>query len=451
MNPELRRNLWLECTPSRLALMTGVVALVTFATWMVREPGEPAAFGVAGVIGFAFLVVAWGARNAARSVLGEVRERTWDFQRLSAIRPWSMTLGKLAGSTSYVWYGGLLALAVAVTGWSREHGGAVAVKGALLAISAGVLAQAVAMGSALSAARRRRADARVAIVPHQAAGIAAALGGWWLLGVFGFTAALETVARNFDADAASPASRARWDVWFADELTFFIASYAAFAAFAIAGAWRVMRLELMASNAPVVWPVFLAFLALYASGFAESLGGGLSAAYVAVHVATLVAVLVEPKDLVEWRVVGGAWARGALGEAVGRAPAFAWGLLAAGALAAAGIAAGPDVMGDEGFGSVAVFAALLGFLARDIGLFVFFNARAEQRRGDFAALVSLALLYVVGGTVSNALDAPLLQHAFIPGGEGTWPMAVGPWAQAIVIAVFAALRLRASGRAVAPA
>ena len=52
--------------------------------------------------------------EAADSVLDEVNDNTWDFQKLSALSPWSLAFGKLFGSTIYCWYGGLIAFAVAV-------------------------------------------------------------------------------------------------------------------------------------------------------------------------------------------------------------------------------------------------------------------------------------------------------------------------------------------------
>jgi hypothetical protein len=37
----------------------------------------------------------------------EYREKTWDFQRMSSISPWSLAMGKLFGSASYIWYFGI--------------------------------------------------------------------------------------------------------------------------------------------------------------------------------------------------------------------------------------------------------------------------------------------------------------------------------------------------------
>ena len=40
------------------------------------------------------IVVVWGTRNAALSVVGEIRDRTWDMQRLSLARARRDDLGQ---------------------------------------------------------------------------------------------------------------------------------------------------------------------------------------------------------------------------------------------------------------------------------------------------------------------------------------------------------------------
>ena len=56
--------------------------------------------------------MAWGSHRAGDSVLDELRERTWDSQRMSALNPWSMTWGKLCGATAIPWFAGIISLSV---------------------------------------------------------------------------------------------------------------------------------------------------------------------------------------------------------------------------------------------------------------------------------------------------------------------------------------------------
>src|SRR5262245_21255916 len=108
MNPELQRNFWLELTTRRLIMMPIVLGIV-FLTAAANgdNGGLQAAGGVARVL-FYIVVVFWGTRVAASAVVGEIRDRTWDGQRLSALTPSQMLTGKLLGATSYQWYGGII-------------------------------------------------------------------------------------------------------------------------------------------------------------------------------------------------------------------------------------------------------------------------------------------------------------------------------------------------------
>ena len=110
MNPEFQRNVWLELTPRRMILMVALLALAFLAAAL--SGGKD--YGTGGTAEWIFyaIVVVWGTRNAATAVVGEIRDRTWDMQRLSSLSAATMTWGKLFGSTIYNWFGGAICLAV---------------------------------------------------------------------------------------------------------------------------------------------------------------------------------------------------------------------------------------------------------------------------------------------------------------------------------------------------
>ncbi|MGD2133671.1 MAG: hypothetical protein PVI23_12830 [Maricaulaceae bacterium] len=452
MSPELKRNLWLEFTASRVLIMTAVIALATFGVYLITNEGSAAVtdatFGPLeglGLAGFVFITILWGSRNAARSVIGEMRERTWDFQRISAISPLSMTYGKLFGSTIYTWYGGLLCLAIATPGMAAENGMGYVVRMCGVYVASGLLGHSVAMISALATARRRRADARLAIFPHQAAGLIAALAPLIVA-----TSALESTYALMERD---------WIPWWSFSIsprTLVLGSTFAFAAWAIVGCWREMRLELMERNAPIVWPAFLAFIVIYVLGFQSTMAilpppGPEFAplivvfAYVAVMVAAYASLIIEPKNTVELRGYGAALMSGRLGEIVRGMPAYGWAFLVAILVAFAVVTSDPIPMPDNvdhlQINRLVVFAGL-GFLARDIGIFHFFHARPGQKRGDFAALVTIALMFVLGSGFSGAADSETLAAAFFPHPlAASWTVAL-PWIQAGVVWMLAINRYR---------
>jgi hypothetical protein len=450
MSPELKRNLWLEFTSSRVILMTSVLGLVAIAIYLIsgRHFGP---LGPIGVAGFVFITIFWGSRNAARSVIGEIRERTWDFQRLSAVTPVSMTFGKLMGATSYTWYGGLLSLVIATPGLVRTMDpGEVPATLALL-IATGLLAHAVALGSALATARRRRADARLSVLPHQAAGLIAAVAPGWLIGSFGRS-------NPFDF------GNLREITWYGAEhgaLEFSVVATLAFALWAVVGCWREMRLELMESNAPIVWPAFLVFLAVFLAGFGDGaatsyafggrLAAGLALAYAGVHVATMIALLVEPKNNVELRALGTAAKEGRVARVVLGLPSYGWAFLGAAILATALVLVGPDRAQRFMVASGPLAFAALGFLARDIGVFHFFHAKPRQMRGDFAGLVTLAVAYALGIAIASSIDEPAFTALVAPTFDAPAWTLVLPWLQAAAVWTLAIARFRGARPATAPA
>ncbi len=440
MNPELQRNLWLECAPSRLAFMGGVFAIIVAAILIL--PGEGVvALPALGEFAFIIAVIIWGTRNAARAVIGELRERTWDFQRLSSIRPAAMTIGKLYGATSFTWAAGAVALGLILVGAAADGALGEGLRKAASLVAIGLLAHAVALGSALLSARRGHADAKVAILPHQLAGLAAALAASWSYAA-GNVALFAQVLQSAAGDAPVAQTQIVWWGLSVPVTAFLLLSTLAFAVFAVLGCWRLMRLELMMTNAPIVWPAFLVFLPVWVIGLgvAENFTVGLIGAYVIVHLATAVALLVEPKSLVDLRAWMGAAARGDVGRVLGLLPAFGWGFLAAAALALALQVHSPMIPlerlrteFDVDLWRPWIALGALGFLARDIGIFLFFHAGPRQRRADTAAVVVIALLYLVAAPTAAALFGDAARGVFAPSFTAPAYTVLFAWAQAAAI------------------
>ena len=63
---------------------------------------------------FLLLVFFFCTRDVNDSIMDEVMQRTWDFQRMSAISAWTMVWGKLLGSCFFSLLTASLALVLAV-------------------------------------------------------------------------------------------------------------------------------------------------------------------------------------------------------------------------------------------------------------------------------------------------------------------------------------------------
>ncbi len=103
MNPEFRRNLWLECTPPRLVGAFTVLFALLALTWLTNGRGFGLVTEKTALACFVLFTLAWGAHLTSNSLLQELRSRTWDQQRMSSLSPWAMTWGKLLGAPAAAW------------------------------------------------------------------------------------------------------------------------------------------------------------------------------------------------------------------------------------------------------------------------------------------------------------------------------------------------------------
>jgi hypothetical protein len=410
MNPEFKRNLWLEISPTRLLLMAGVLGLIFTITWFAG-PADYRSTSLTGVAQgvYGVIVGVWGSFKTGRSVSDEIRERTWDFQRLSALSPMAMTLGKLFGATAYVWFGGLICLAVSF--WSAAQtlslGQVIEDTGKLLL--AGVFAHAVALFVSLAAVRRGRGRDRIDAFVYTVAGI------------FAFNAGNTVSGRTFDwlrameNPGALPASALDW--WglpVGEDMWAFI-SLGTLTLWAVATAWRLMRVELQAPANPLWFPLFLLAPAVIFAGTLTDAFGRVVLAYFIIHLLVLLVLLAEPKDVVSWRaLVARRGTRGAGRYWPSALSGLIVAFLAAGAVAVAYVATGSKQAGASPLLGFAAFA----FLLRETAIFAFFHLGANQRRGDFAALLTIALLCIAGPTVLGIANLQMATGLFIVQPDG---------------------------------
>jgi hypothetical protein len=451
MNPEFRRNLWLELTPRRVLLMTIVLALAFFAASLSGGTDYRPAW-VAEMF-YYFIVVIWGSRNAALSVVGEIRDRTWDGQRLSSLSAAGMTWGKLFGSTIYNWFGGAICLAVIIVSEFVHQGLFVAGLDIVYFVALGVISQAVALLASLVAVRRRQSHTRFGIFLYQTAGIIAAFAVFYL-----WKAA--DPAGSFIT--RKPASEfVEWWGQHVDARPFFLVTLALFTAWTLVGCYREMRVELKMRNGPLVWAAFLVFMGVYAAGFDAWLprtvansGWGAVALRLALAGGTYgclsyVMVLLEPKDRVLYRWLGGELGKGRIGSFVLGLQGWMMSYLATLVLAAALfiLLCRADLLGDA-----ALVATAFAFLTRDVGLFVLFQTFPGRRRGDFAAVAVLFALYALIPAILRGLGLEEAVSFFLP--LPTSPIWIGPavvWAQAIAIVSLALGRVALSEKPAAEA
>lgn len=449
MNPEFQRNLWLEASPRRiawagvvLALIFGAVAFVTSNEGgLGRGAAMAGALGATGMAVFVVCAMLWGGRAAGNAVLSEIADRTWEFQRLSALTPWTMTWGKLFGATSLAWMCGLVGIAALLLTGSRGLSDKVWTLVFLLSLA--VLLQALSMAAALIGVRKARAEGRAARSGSVAGGLV--MGFILLSAIAGSRSFGNGVGTLGLSQIFTARGLINWWTLQSPAEVFRGLVVLAFAAWALAGVWRLMRLELQMQNTPLVWPGFLIFLALFAGGFlfGSGLAPALLAGAMAVALCAYGAAFAEPADRVRLRTFASALKRGDLARAAPLTPTTVAPVVIALLFVLAAFATGGGRSFGHGEVSLGHALALIAFMVRDLGVIAFFRFGPRPQRGDFGAVVALGLLYLVGGLVGGSLGGPGGMQLFTPIGDTPLVGIVSGGLQAAVAWWLAARRIRA--------
>jgi hypothetical protein len=410
MNPELRRNIWLELSLQRLMAMPVILGLIF---WLVLLNGDATTLAKFSVFAFQLIVFFWGTRRAALAVATELNANTWDDQRMSPVSAWSMSWGKILGSTAYVWYGGALCLiAFTLASITQKNFNFVDITSAILPLAValvmmGLLGQTVSIAASLAFMRKQRSRRRVPVSMCQLLGLIAIYG----TSSHAFSELFVSVGVYGGASVLPPF------VWFGSAQAFWpfvLISMAAFLGWALLGAHRLMQLELQYRTRPWAWAAFTVFLMIYATGFLyERLASSGAGMFVWLVVPFLIAGIgvygaffLEPKNIVILRKLIAAVQKRNWSLIWGLSPvwlislALLWGVGASLIVAILGSdATAPDAMRWFGvsvsqISSIYVVAWLL-FVARDIFFLLWLNLSNTKGRPDMAGFVYLLILYGV--------------------------------------------------------
>lgn len=294
MNPEFKRNLWLEMSPARLTIMPVVLTLIGLLVFALNLDDPYGSLFTAFSVLFMGLTVGWGSLLVVSSINNEVSERTWDQQRLSALTPWEMAWGKLFGSAAYAWYGGFLcALVAGFATLSKPDFWTHCIWMLVGAVSA------VALHAWLMAARLHTLDSR----SEKTSGMAGRLLGLLLM--------LQSLPMILML-TRDPASQSRGDIgtWWNLSLSLPVQSLLVallLLALGLLALWRSMGKQLMVRMIPVAWVVGVTGLGFVLAGFFPQTGWGESSLWMTMTVTALAstyfALFTEPNHRLVWQAV----------------------------------------------------------------------------------------------------------------------------------------------------
>ncbi len=399
LNPEFRRYIWLEISPQRLIAMPAILGAIFLLLWV--SGGDEIALRHWSLGIYLLLVLLWGPRLAASSVVSEIRARTWDWQRMSAIGPWQMTWGKLFGSTIFVWFGGSICLVVFAFDLLLSGRGGELSRMIFLALACAVLAHAVSLATSMLWERRRGVEKRSVVAQPQFLGIL--VGGYTFFEASGY----------FGAGSDELASLA-WHGMTFNLDRFVLVSVAIFLAWAVLAVYRLMQAELQVRQRPWAWAAFAIFLMVYLSGLpalspAHMGNAGLLTArlLLALAVALMLAYatyFLFEKDPISLRGLVLALKGGDARRALRLLPQWLIITVITALVALAfvisvlllnGLWVPSEILFGMGFrqASVLLTVGLLGFLLRDLAIILLLNLRGG--RPHAAALVYLLVLHIL--------------------------------------------------------
>jgi len=419
-NPELRRNLWLELTPLRLIGMPLVLGALFFLAWLLD--GHQFGSGVKGLALslFVALTFLWGVRQSAESVLGEIRERTWDWQRMSSISPWSLGWGKLLGSTIYPWYGALICLFFYLLAADARPDGLPAAKVIVLLVLSGLLIQTLSMLAGFQTIIRSRTLSR-----SQSSAIV-------LLGFFAISPVMTLMMQE------------RSFSWYGTELAqidFVLVSLLLFLGWALLGMYNQLRSEFRIRTLPLAWSGFVLFLMAYLAGFAgtaekpQDYSGCLLIGMAVAIMLTYLMLFLEKKDLVAARWLVDDYQRRNWRHFAEGMPC--WLVTVPFVVAAAFlmlVMPGNLLAGAAPFEQRVIIVTILALMVRDIGLVLFLNLGRRPQRADLFAILLLSLIYGVLPVILNTMGAKGASALFWPLYDRCWLSLLSAVIQAVMMA-----------------
>ena len=453
INPELRRYLWLELSPRRLVIIPLIVGII-LSPWIVLRTDLGSAAD-AGRWLFDLLVPLWGTWLIANSVVGEIRNRTWDLQRLSALSPWGMLWGKLLGAPVVVWYAGGLCLIPVIAHTFGAKGPVAALIELAYYVMLGLISHTAGLLASLIAIRKRTRQNWF---------------GGFLFTIAGIVAG-SAAATAWNSSRTS-AGLIKTVVWYGHTFAapdFILISLLIFTAWLVIGNWRLMRAELQMSNGPLVWIAFLVFIMAYEAGFADIVSElqwrhalRLASAGSTAAVLTYLMIFLEPKDPVHIRWLIDQFSRLRWDRLFGGLQSWMFAYVATVIVALWLVITinvpSPRELLDTLNLSVhgwhdreldmpllpwrALIIAALFFMTRDMLVFLTFNFAKRARRADFLSVLWLVILYSIVPWLVVGLGARPLLPVFV-----TYPTApawlgpVYPAVEALILAIIARGRL----------
>ncbi|HTK84214.1 MAG TPA: hypothetical protein VL625_03935 [Patescibacteria group bacterium] len=261
-NPELDRNLWTEFSWGRVIGGPIVIAGLVWFFGSHEIDVPKTIIGTVQSMAYAVLYL-WGCHSIAGALPSEMRNQSWDLQRMSALSSWSITWGKLLGPASYQWYCTFVMLLIYLACVMVQHPGPIQFAKLVIEVPAvflacGFLAHGVSFLCSINTSMARHDFFSTLI----GAGF----------GSFALISALQYVGYNTGAGYIMQLPPAmHWNGMLVDQSHLAFGSIAFFSFWAVMGAQRMIRARLQYKNTPIMWALFQVTFLIYVTGFFDQL------------------------------------------------------------------------------------------------------------------------------------------------------------------------------------
>jgi hypothetical protein len=410
-NPELKKNLRLEVNFTRLASCFGLLLLLFFAfytsdTSLFNDKKlyqyHEKIFSIFSGVGF-FFVIVWGTYLTASSIQEEVRQKTWDFVRMSSLSPAKILAGKLFGAPSLVWIVGVIgilpilmcaaAALIPETPYIRSSGLTLAILcGSLICWA--ILSHSLGMICSLHSLLQQRDREKFNTI-----GITLLI----LIAGFFVGAALisqfELFHDRYRLEQQTTNLSYRRTLWFGDyyhklDLTFIMLAFSAF--WAVMGSYRMLRQSLLFRDPPWAWILFLITTCVFLHGFTTEpeLKKFLFWPALLCTITMGFTALIEAHDVVKYKIFVSHLQNGRMSEAFRHMPlwmiSFTFLIIT--------LLTGIIVINNE-FVTIMSVTSLIAFVVRDLLVLHYLSWKPNIRRPLLAcalyALVAYVLLPVI--------------------------------------------------------
>ncbi|MDQ7090512.1 MAG: ABC transporter permease [Methylococcales bacterium] len=244
MNPEFQRQLYLEFSLSRVIGMPIFLGVIFSFAYLLndKQADEGIAYTALGL--YTLLVLFWGAKQAAMSMIDELNNNTWDIQKTSAISAWSLTWGKLLGSTLFTWYGGIICLIIYMLATPEPE---YIILNGVYFLGSGLLAQSISLLMSLFSVRQKNRSNNMSYL--------------FILIILSFIIPLMFNSHDIKRESV---------VWYGESynLAYFVGVSLILAClWSVMGIYRLLSTELRIRTLPSAWLAFISFLIIYLTGF----------------------------------------------------------------------------------------------------------------------------------------------------------------------------------------